>query len=79
MAAIADPIFSVGFRDHHGLKGAYHTPMPENSKGTVTYLCECGKKWVFTRAEINVDTSQSCKCGRTIVVNREWIYSTKKK
>lgn len=58
----------------------YHTPMPENAKGrTVVYLCECGRKWRFSKAELGTDSTQQCKCGRTIVVSKGAIYSTRKR
>jgi hypothetical protein len=47
--------------------------MPEKtSDGTVAYSCECGKKWVFPKAEAN--TERKCPCGRTIVVRHGFIF-----
>jgi hypothetical protein len=58
----------------------YHTRMPENSKsGTLAYQCECGKKWAFSKSEINTASTRQCTCRRTIVVTMGAIYSTKKK
>jgi hypothetical protein len=54
--------------------------MPENAKaGTAAYLCECGRKWIFSKAELNTDSTKPCKCGRAIIVQHGAIYSTKKK
>ena len=53
--------------------------MPETLKGTVAYVCECGRKRIFSKAEANTDSTQQCECGRTIVVHQGWIYSTGKK
>ena len=39
----------------------------------LTYICECGKKWVFTLADAH--TARQCDCGRTIVVQQQAVYS----
>ena len=49
--------------------------MPESR---VAYQCECGKRWSLTTGEAGIDKKMKCKCGRTIVVYRGFIYSTKK-
>jgi hypothetical protein len=49
--------------------------MPENS---VAYQCECGKKWNFTAKQAATPASLKCKCGRNIVIQDGFIYSTKK-
>jgi len=46
--------------------------------GDVAYICECGKKWVFSKAAAATAKPmyRSCKCGRTVVVAKGLIYST---
>ena len=56
----------------------YHALMAKNGDG-VSYICECGKKWAFKKSDIDSDSTQQCTCGRTIVVAKGTIYSTKKK
>jgi hypothetical protein len=35
----------------------------------MAYICECGKKWIFGRDEVDTEEAhtQACVCGRTIV------------
>jgi hypothetical protein len=55
----------------------YHIFMPDNViPAVVAYICECGKKWAFTRAEASKDSTVKCRCGRTIIVNHGTIFST---
>jgi hypothetical protein len=43
--------------------------------GNIAYVCECGKKWVFSKAVAAGKPAQHpCKCGRTIVVKNSLIY-----
>ena len=52
--------------------------MPETApRGDTAYLCECGKKWVFSKAAAATLTPlrRSCPCGRTIVVAKGLVYS----
>jgi hypothetical protein len=49
--------------------------MPDNR---VAYQCECGKRWSLTAEKAGIDKERKCKCGRTVVVYRGFIYSTKK-
>jgi hypothetical protein len=44
----------------------------------VSYQCECGKHWNITPNEISTDKTLKCECGRTIVVQNGFIYSTNK-
>jgi hypothetical protein len=43
----------------------------------VVYECECGKRWSMTAEEAGIDRKMNCKCGRTIVVYRGFVYSAK--
>ena len=43
----------------------------------VAYQCECGKHWSMTAADAGIPKKLKCKCGRTIVVENGFIYSTK--
>ena len=61
------------------IETVYHTPMPENSKGTTAYRCECGKKWTFKNSDLTADSTQPCNCGRTIMVYKGGIFGTRKK
>jgi hypothetical protein len=38
-----------------------------------TYICECGKKWVFAAADVK--TTRRCDCGRTMIVERQAVYT----
>lgn len=49
--------------------------MPDNR---LAYECECGKLWSMTAADADIPKKLKCKCGRTIVVENRFIYSTKK-
>ena len=52
---------------------------PKNTKtGITAYLCECGEKRTFPKAEINASATKQCKCGRTIVMHHGVIYGTRK-
>lgn len=37
------------------------------------YICECGKKWVFSTADVG--TNRQCDCGRTIIVGPQAVYT----
>lgn len=37
------------------------------------YICECGKKWVFSTLDAN--TNRRCDCGRTIIIKRQAVYT----
>ena len=53
--------------------------MPETApRGDIAYVCECGKKWVFTKAAAATvkPMLRPCKCGRTVVVAKGLIYGT---
>jgi hypothetical protein len=39
----------------------------------LTYICECGKKMVFS--DVDANTTRRCDCGRTIVVQQQAVYS----
>lgn len=57
----------------------YPTFMPETApRGDVAYICECGKKWVFTKAAATTvkPLRRPCQCGRIIVVAKGLVYST---
>jgi hypothetical protein len=43
----------------------------------MAYICECGKKWIFGRDEVDTEEAhtQACVCGRTIVIQRGVVYS----
>jgi hypothetical protein len=41
--------------------------------GPFAYICECGKKWVFSTADVN--TTRRCDCGRILVVQQQAVYS----
>ena len=45
---------------------------------TTAYICECGKKWVFTRDEVETKEARTlgCGCGRTIVIQGGVVYGT---
>ena len=49
--------------------------MPDNR---VAYQCECGKHWSMAPAGADINKKLKCKCGRTIVVQDGFIYSTEK-
>jgi hypothetical protein len=53
--------------------------MPEHTpRGTTTaYICECGKKWVFSKADVagTPAVQRPCACGRTLVVGKGVIYA----
>ena len=56
----------------------YHTSMPEKPAGaTIAYICECGKKWTFPKAEAarKEAAMRTCACGRTLVLQYGFIYS----
>ena len=42
----------------------------------MAYICECGKKWVFTRNEVDTNEARTlkCACGRTIVIQAGIVY-----
>ena len=48
--------------------------MPDNR---VSYQCECGKHWSMAPEGADISKKLKCKCGRTIVVQNGFIYSTK--
>ncbi len=52
--------------------------MTETAEAKVVYRCECGKKWTFAQKDPATKRTSKCKCGRTIVVENGFIYSTKK-
>lgn len=37
------------------------------------YICECGRKWVFSAVDAN--TNRRCDCSRTIVIKRQAVYT----
>jgi hypothetical protein len=46
--------------------------MPDQAK-PLAYICECGRKWVFSKDDAN--TSRLCGCGRIIVVRDQAVYT----
>ena len=46
--------------------------MPDLLK-PMAYICECGRKWVFSKADAN--TTQLCGCGRIVVVRDQSVYT----
>jgi hypothetical protein len=43
--------------------------------GNTAYVCECGKKWVFSKAAVaSKEAQHPCKCGRIVVVKNGLIY-----
>ena len=42
----------------------------------MAYICECGKKWVFTRNEVDTKDARTlkCACGTTIVIQAGIVY-----
>jgi hypothetical protein len=41
---------------------------------TSDYMSECGKKWIFMTSELAEDKALKCRCGRTIVIRRGFVF-----
>ncbi len=49
-----------------------------SAEPAATYVCECGKRWNFSKKDVGAKGSRTfqCVCGRKIVLERGVAYST---
>jgi hypothetical protein len=67
--------FSCGHLEIPGILPTSTRMLRNPPIGNIAYVCECGKKWVFSKAVAAGKPAQHpCKCGRTIVVKNSLIY-----
>jgi hypothetical protein len=62
-----------------GREGRHRLQWPSMSDFLTAYICECGKKWSFSRSQLFGETSTiKCKCGRTIILDSGFVYAIDK-